>query len=73
MNPAPTPQYRVQDYRDGLIEKIAVLYVRINRVVDGKAKRNKQQEDNVRSTELDFMLDLETLMKETEADRDLIE
>ena len=53
--------------------KIAVHYVRINRVVEEKAKRNEQQEDNVRSAELDFMLDLETIIKETAADLDLIE
>ena len=47
--------------------------MRINRVVEGKAKRNKQQEDNVRSADLDFMLDLETIIKETAADLDLIE
>ena len=56
---------QVQEYRDGPIEEIAVHYVRINRVLETKAKRNKQQEDNVRSAELDFMLDLETHIKET--------
>ena len=50
-----------------------VHYVRINRVVEEKAKRNKQQGDNVRSAELDFMEALETLIKETAADPDLIE
>ena len=63
----------VQKYRDGPIEEIAVHYVRINRVVEEKAKRNEQQEDNVRSAELDFMLDLETIIKETAANPDLIE
>ena len=38
-----------------------------------KATRNKQQEDNIRAAELDFVLDLETLIKETAADTDLIE
>ena len=41
--------------------------------METKAKRNKQQEDNVRSAELDFMVDLETLIKETTADPELIE
>ena len=50
-----------------------VHYVRTNREVEGKATRNKQQEDNVRSAELDFMLDLETLIKETAANPDLVE
>ena len=63
----------VQEYRDGPIEDIAVHYVRINGVVEQKAARNKQQEDNIRAAELDFMLDLETLIKETAADPDLIE
>ena len=63
----------VQDYRDGPIEDIAIHYVRINRVVEQKATRNKQQEDNIRAAELDFMLDSETLIKETAADPDLIE
>ena len=44
--------------------------MRINSVVE--ENRNKQQEDNVRSAELDFMLDLETIIKETAADPDLI-
>ena len=39
--------------------------------METKAKRNKQQ-DNVRSDELDFMLDLETLIKETTAGPELI-
>ena len=38
-----------------------------------KATRNRQQEYNIRSAELDFMLDLETLIKETAADPDQIE
>ena len=45
-------------------------------MVEQKAKRNRQQEDNIRnirSAELDSMLDLETLIKETAADPDLIE
>ena len=41
---------------------------RINRVVEEKAKQNKQQADNIKSAELDFMLDSETLIKETVAD-----
>ena len=71
--PGAYPPIPVQEYRDGPIEEIAVHYVRINRVVETKAKRNKQQEDNVRSAELDFMLNLETLIKETSADPELIE
>ena len=67
------PAIPVHDNRDGPIEEIAVHYVRINRVVEEKAKRNKQQEDIVKSAELDFMLDLETLIKETAADPELIE
>ena len=47
-------------------------YVRINRIVEKEATRNKQQQDNVRAAELYFMLDLETLIKEPAADPDLI-
>ena len=47
--------------------------MRINKIVETKAPRNCQQEDNIRSAELDFILDLETLIKETAADPDLIE
>ena len=71
--PGTYPAIPIQEYRDGPIEEIAVHYVRINRVVEEKPKRNRQQEDNVRSAELDFMLDLETIIKETAADPDLIE
>ena len=71
--PGAYPATPVQEYCDGPIEEIAVHYVRINRVVETKAKRNKQQEDNVRSAEFDFMLDLETLIKETAADPEQIE
>ena len=71
--PGAYPAIPVQKYRVGPIEEIEVHYVRINRVVETKAKRNKQQEDNVRSAERDFMLDLETLIKETTADPDLVE
>ena len=67
------PAIPVQEYRAGPIEEIAVHYVRINRVVEEKAKRNKLQEDNVRPAELDFMLELETIIKQTAADPDLIE
>ena len=63
----------VQEYRDGPIEERAVRYVRINRVIGERAPRNRQQGDNIRAAELDFMLDLETLIKETSADPDLIE
>ena len=67
------PAIPVQEYRDGPIEEIAVRYVRINRVIEERAPRNRQQEDNIRSAVLDFMLDLETLIKETSEDPDLIE
>ena len=63
----------MQEYRDGLIEEIAVHYVRINKIIETKAPRHRQQEDNIRSAELDFMLDLETLIKETAADQDITE
>ena len=71
--PGTYPAIPVQKFRDGPIEEIAVRYVRINRVIENEAIRNKKQEDNVRAAELDFMLDLETLIKETAADPDLIE
>ena len=71
--PGAYPAIPVQEYRDGPIEEIAVHYKITNRVVETKAKRNKQQEDNVRSARLDFMLVLETLIKETTADPELIE
>ena len=58
------PAIPVQEYRDGPIEEIAVHYVRINCIIEKRAARNRQQEDNVRSAELDLMLDLETLIKE---------
>ena len=63
----------MQEYRDGPIEQIVVHYVRINKIIETKAPRTRQQEDNIRSAELDFMLDLETLIKKTAADPDLIE
>ena len=53
------PAIPVQEFRDGPIEEIAVRYVRINRVIENKATKNKKQEGNVRPAELDFMLDLE--------------
>ena len=71
--PGSYPAIPVQDYRDGPIEGIAVRYVGINRVIEERAPRNRQQEDNIRAAELDFMLDLETLIKETSAEPDLIE
>ena len=71
--PGSYPAIPVQDYREGPKEEIAVHYVRINKVIETKAPRNRQQEDNIRAAELDFMLDLETLIKETAADPDLIE
>ena len=71
--PGTYPAIPVQEYRDGPIEEIAVHYVRINKVIKTKAPRNCLQEDNIRSAELDFMVDLETLIKETAADPDLIE
>ena len=47
--PAAYPAIPVQEYRDRPIEEIAVHYVRINRIVERKAKPNRQQEDNIRS------------------------
>ena len=70
--PGSYPAIPVQEYRDGPIEEIAVHYVRIIKIIETKAPRNRRQEDN-RSAELDFMLDLETLIKETAADPGLIE
>ena len=63
----------VKDYRDGPIEEIAVHHLRINRVIENKAIRNRQQEENIQTTELDCLLYLETLIKETAADPELIE
>ena len=61
-SPEHTQQYRSKNTEmDG--KEITVHYVRINRIVKQKAKRNRQQEDNIRSAELDFMLDLETMKK----------
>ena len=71
--PGAYPAKPVQENRDGPIEDIAVHYVRINRVVEQKATKNKLQEDNIRAAELDFMLDLETVNKETATDPELIE
>ena len=61
--PGAYPAIPVQEFRDGPIGEIAVRYVRINSVIENKAIRKKKQEDNVRAAELDFMLDLETLIK----------
>ena len=61
--PGAYPAIPGQDYRDGPIEKIAVHYVQINSIKEIKAVRNPQQEEKVRSAKLDFMLDLETLIK----------
>ena len=66
--PGSYPAIKVHEYRDGPIEEIAVHYVRINKIVENKQPRIRTQEDNVRTAELDFMLDLETLIKETSAD-----
>ena len=67
------PGISLKAYRDGPVEEIAVHYVRINRIIKNQAKCNRQEEENVRSAELDFMLfHLETLIKETAADPDLI-
>ena len=71
--PGAFPAVPVQKYRDLLLEEIAVHNVRINRIINNRAVRNRQQEENVRSAELELMLDLETLMKETAADPDLLE
>ena len=60
-------------YRDGPTEKSAVHEVRINRVIEKKATPYRKQDDNIRSAELYFMLDLETLIEETLAGPDLIE
>ena len=71
--PGACPSIPVEDFCDGPMEAIALHYVRINRVEKNNALRNKKQEDNVRSAELDFMLNLETLIKETAAHPDFIE
>ena len=71
--PGTYPAIPVEKYRDGPIEELSVRYVRINHVIEERAPRNRQQEDNIRAAEFDFMLDLETLIKETSADPDLIE
>ena len=71
--PGSYPAIPFQDYREVPIEEIVVHYVRINKVIETKAPRNRQQEGNIRAAELDFMFDLEKLIKETAADPDLID
>ena len=71
--PGSYPAIAVHKYRDGPIEDRAVHYVQSSKLIVTKATRNRQQEDNIRSAELDFMLDLETLINETAADPDPIE
>ena len=68
--PGVYPAMPVQDYRDGPIEDIAV---RINRVLEKKATRNKQRERNVRAAELGLHSRPTTLIKVTAAEPDLIE
>ena len=70
--PGSYPAIPVHEYRDGPIEEI-VHYVRINKIAGNKQPRNRTQEDSNRTAELKFMLDLETLIKETSVDPDLIE
>ena len=62
-----------QEKGDAPIEEIAVHYDRMNRIIENEAVRNRQQEENVRSAELDFMFDLKTLIKETAANPDMID
>ena len=52
-----------------------VNYERINRSVEKKAARNRKQEHAIYfwSSEKDFMVNLQTLIKEADADPDLIE
>ena len=71
--PGACPAIPVQDHSDCPIEDIAVHYVRINLVVEQKTTRSEQQDDIIRAAELDFMLHLETLIKKTATDPDLIE
>ena len=71
--PGSYPAIPVHENSDSPIEEIAVHYVRINKLIETKAPRNRQQEENIRSAELDFMLDLEMLIKITAADAVLIE
>ena len=71
--PGSYPAIPVQDNRGGPIEETAVHYVRINKIIETKDPRNRQQEGNTRSGELDFMLNLETLIEETAPDPNLIE
>ena len=71
--PGAYPAVPVQRYRDGAIDETAVHYLRINREIEKKVIRNRQQDDNNQSAKLDFMVDLEILIKETAADTDLNE
>ena len=43
-----------------------------NSVVEGRPSKNQKEENKVRVTDVDFILDLETLIEETAADADLI-
>ena len=67
------PQWNRGLGREIYVSRYAVHYVQMNREVEQNATRNKQQEDNIRAAELDFLLDLETIIKETAADPDLLE
>ena len=54
-------------------QSTSILWGLTNRVIEKKATRNRQQDENIRSDHLNFMLDLENLNKETAAVPDLIE
>ena len=71
--PGVYPAISEHEFRDRPIEVIAVNYLRINHIIEIKAVQNRQQDDNVQSAELHFMLEHETLIKETTANLDLID
>ena len=49
-----------------------IEYLQINKVVGIPSKKSTEMEDNLRDSEMKFMTDLRSLIKETNRDRDLI-
>ena len=64
------PAVKVHEYGDG--ESKIISYIRINRVAETNFTSTQRAEENVRKAEMDFMLDLQSIIKETAADPEIL-
>ena len=65
--------FPIVDLKDYHIYEKTVLYIQINQVIDKPKTKTAEAEENLKKAELNFMLDLRTLIQKTSVDPKLLQ